>query len=694
MSIKQDIVVVNEFSVKTPTGGTRGGTPGDYVARYMARDGATEDLTPVRFDDADVFIERYMTRRSATESLTSIPEIKSTIADIDGLGGVAFCENEVSMSHSRVKHRSREIQEAFDAGKTVLKTVLSFDEDYLRKTGIIDEDFVCTRVGDYRGNIDQMKLRLAITRGMARMGGFDDLKWIGVIQVDTEHVHCHLCGVDIGQGRLMYTGEQKGKLDARQIRSLRRGIDFALDEMSPVRMMASNIGYDRRNVKCFVKRFCHATMDAQGLPQFLLSCLPADTRLWRASTNRAEMRKANSIVRSFVEEVFAQPDSGYSKAMDEIGKYAEARASREELTGAEMRALIDNGRRRMVEDCMNGVYATLRSIPKEIRNVRTPVLDVMSMDMTQAISRVQDSSLVEFGVRLRSFSTRLNHHKAEARKYRENRIAYEDAVERGEADVSAAPLGEFYSFEEEYNRKLVAKYRHFLSFLPRSDAYEDELASLLEYKSRITTFERILADSSVPRMQSDESAEAYVQDTYGVSGGALAKSSPQIIEQRVAAMQQTLARRSDELSFKAAQDGLVLDEELNLGVGVEYDFDDVKALDLHHLGYDWFYDVDVSAGNVKAFVDTAVRRHELFEGAVDYLERSGQGEYIESLSVRDIESMMRFATDLPSTGIIQSQSIIAGGKRGASPTIRLDVDFSKEIKGAVEATIAAIEMES
>lgn len=52
MSLKQSIVVVNEFSVPTPGGGkhggSRGGTPGAYVMRYMARKGATEPVAPIR----------------------------------------------------------------------------------------------------------------------------------------------------------------------------------------------------------------------------------------------------------------------------------------------------------------------------------------------------------------------------------------------------------------------------------------------------------------------------------------------------------------------------------------------------------------------------------------------------------------------------------------------------------------------
>ena len=49
MGLKQSVVIVNEYTIKTgDKGGTRGGTPGDYVLRYMARVGATEDITPTK----------------------------------------------------------------------------------------------------------------------------------------------------------------------------------------------------------------------------------------------------------------------------------------------------------------------------------------------------------------------------------------------------------------------------------------------------------------------------------------------------------------------------------------------------------------------------------------------------------------------------------------------------------------------
>ena len=158
MSLKQSIVIVNEFTFKTGSSkGTRGGSPGDYVLRYMGRDLATEDLTPVQFDN-ESYIMRYMARREATEQAGSVPDLKEKMRDIQGMGGVAFGYGNVSLSHTKLKSASKDIQKNFDNGKTVMKTVVSFDEEYLREHKIIPPDFKLEKRGDYRGNIDQMKL--------------------------------------------------------------------------------------------------------------------------------------------------------------------------------------------------------------------------------------------------------------------------------------------------------------------------------------------------------------------------------------------------------------------------------------------------------------------------------------------------------------------------------------------------------
>ena len=82
MSLKQDIVIKNEFSCKTASGGTRGATLGNYVLDYMSRGGATEILTPVRLNDQQNYILNYMLREEATEAADSVSDIKQDFRDL------------------------------------------------------------------------------------------------------------------------------------------------------------------------------------------------------------------------------------------------------------------------------------------------------------------------------------------------------------------------------------------------------------------------------------------------------------------------------------------------------------------------------------------------------------------------------------------------------------------------------------
>ena len=704
MGLKQDIVVVNEFSVPTVDGGSRGNTPGDYVIRYMARNGATEDLTPVRYDDNDAYVTRYMARREATERYDSVGRIKQGMRDAQGLGGVAFGSTgdgdmgDISMSHRKVKAVSKDIQKQFESGKTVLKTVVSFDLPYLKRTGIVDEDFEPRRRGDYRGNIDQMKLRLAIMHGMDRMSRrFDDLEWVGVIQVDTMHVHCHLCMVDKGRGRVMPDGTQRGKLDEDDKRMLRRGIDMQLDEMQPVKMLASSVAYDRRNARCFIKKYTHQVMAQNGTPQLLMACLPDDRRLWRANTNRKEMRKANAITREFVEQVLAQPDSGYDKAMREIGDYARARQMREDLTGREYRELVANGRERLVTDCMNGVYSILKDVPESRMRTTTPMLDIMSMEYTDMAEDAMTDPMLEFGFRLRSYSSRLDYHKKEHKRYHDARVHYEEAEEAGEASEDSKPLYDFYKFEEEYNAMLMAKYQHFLAFLPPDEEYEGEFDDLMKYRDSIVNMDAMITDRSM-RRRSPDSAEDYGMRVYGQRGGRFAVTAPQVLEQRLERMLATYDRKVDDFKLHLADLGMTFESDEN-GARVRhqpaYDFDDVKALDLHHLGYDFPFDAPVSKPNVDAFVRVANRRHEVFEAARAYLEDTGQGDFVRNMPEKDVQVMKGMADRFQSgQAVLPSAKTGSDGHAKVVHTTSLGDDFERDMKLAVQAIVQSVEFGS
>lgn len=699
MGLKQDIVVVNQFSTKTASGGgTRGGTPGSYVMRYMARTGATEDMAPVRLEDNDVFIYKYMARKEATERLDSLPRLKRAMDDVKGLGGVAFgCtgrydEGDVSMSDRKIRKVSKDIQKYFEDGKTVLKTVVSFDTDYLRRVGVIPKDFEPEVRGDFRGNIDQMKLRVAMMDGMKKLGRrFDDLEWCGVVQVDTMHVHCHLCMVDKGEGRLNDKGFQRGKLFESDKRALRRGIDMSLDEMQPIKMLSSGVAYDRRNARCFIKKFTHEVMANRSLPQFLIACLPDDRNLWRASTHRKEMQKPNAIVREYVEEVLALPDSGYDKALRDIESYAKERAGREDLTGQEYRQLLRNGRERLIDDCMNGVYAVLKDIPRDELRTRTPMLDVMSMEYTQMANEAVSDPMIEFGFKLRSYSSRLNHHKKERSKYREAVKTYDEAKEQNQVAPESAALRNFYFIEEEYNAKLMSKYQHFLAFLPPEESYKESFDELMDYRHKVNQMRSMVSDRSM-RRRSPESAEEYGRRVYELSGGRFAVTEPSVLTGRLEDMMRSYASKVDDFKAEIAGDGLSFDErQMEIKKRPAHEFNEVKALDLHHLSYDFPYDVDVSLVNINAFVDMANRRYDAYMGAEAYLKGTGQEDHLQDLPGKDVRLMKEMADSLSVTHTVKTMKQAPTGRQRGVRTVSLDKDFMADMKLAVRTAVASVD---
>lgn len=689
MNLKKSIVIVNEFTTKTQGGGTRGGTPGRYVLRYMCRDGAVEGLTPVRLEDTDDFQVRYKRRKDVSDKDSSVREIKKDMRKAQGYGGLAFGNGDASLSHQAVMDLSREIQSGFDNGKTVMKTVISFSDEYLRANGILDEDFTHRTEGDYRGHIDQMKLRMAIMSGLDKMSsGYDDLRYIGVVQVDTDHVHCHLAMYDRGRGRVS-KGKQRGLLGYSEKNALRRGIDMELEDTHSVQYMSSNVTHDRRNVKCFVKKFTHRAMEQNGFTQFVMACLPEDRNLWRAGTNRKEMRKANHVVREYVTELLRSPYSGYRDALSRIDEYARVRQAREGFSDTEYRKIYTRGKERLVEDCMNSVYSVLKQVPKDSVEVRTPMLDIMSMDYEDIAAQADSDPMIEFGFKLRSYSSRLQYHRKEKDKYH---VAVESYSEQKNADATSLPLYEFFKFEEEYNAMVMCKYQHFLSFIPNKEEYEDEFYSLVEYRNRIVKLHQLRRDPAVRKM-TPENAEDYGRRVYDVHGGRFARDNDFILQRRADMMTETYYKREAEFRHKLGDYGLTLENEdgrLRVSREKPYRFQDVKALDIHHMGYDFNYDFEISKVNIDKFVECADTRWALFQGAREYLVNSGQAHAVPSLGEADI-TLMKDVADRLRVEPVMSVERPDGGRRHKGRTVSLDNNFENDLSLAVRNTLQSIE---
>jgi hypothetical protein len=696
MSLKQSIVVVNEFSVPTPGGGkhggSRGGTPGAYVMRYMARKGATEPVTPIRRRDTEDFILRYMARESATEKAVSRHQLKDNVLHVSGQGGVAFGYGQPSLSDEGVRRASADIQRLFDEGHTVMKTVLSFSPDYLQEMGVVPKGFVAQNKGDYRGHIDQMRLRMAVMHGLGRMGHrFDDLRYVGVIQVDTLHVHCHLAMVDAGLGRRVRTEkgfQQKGKLTSTDISLLRRGVDSWLDENQHVAHMSSAVGYERLNVAAFVKRWAHEKVLDESLPQLLLACLPADKTLWRYGSHRPEMRRANSVATELVTELLDRPGSPMGSAMIAVETYANRRAQREGLGDRERQALVRRGYETIMERSVNGLYQVLQSLPPEALSVRTPMLTVMSQDVetlmatqsqrmkTQAQGMSADDDLVGFSLRLRSYGSRLREHDTQREQWRMRAADWEAGLQAGAVSPQSEVMHRLYLEEEEYHARCVSKYRSLLGPLAvgvdgqhrDDDSWKDVLESVDKRREAVVGLEALLADRSIPKMKDADEAEKLGVAAHGVSGGRLlaagGKAGRTTLKQRLERARASLSSRTADLVSMLSGKGLVLqaiqddardDNEdsqddrgaMSVVPGERWALSQTKGMDLHDVRSDTVVDMALGRHVANRFVTWARRRQRLVDDAQTYLHESGQEGIIEMvLPLDDVRRMNRVADEL------------------------------------------------
>lgn len=690
MGLKQSIVVVNEFTYKNQNGrGTRGSSPHDYVMGYMARGDAVEDVAPTKTHEGDLQGQVNEQRNVVAQESEDIPQLRRRVKSVKKKAGVAFCNDDAAMSDEKLRNWADFMQQAFEDGKTIFKTVLSFNLEWLREHGLIDEEFEAQKRGDFRGKVDQLKLRFAVMNGLRKMGrNFDDLRFVGTVQSDTKHLHVHLAMVDAGRGRLRPDGLQRGKLTDNDKIILRRGIDDYLDRKQMVKALSTSVLYDKRNTLCYVKRFTHQMLNRQGLPQFLLACLPDNRNLWRANSHNKDMRKANAIVRDYVQEVLAESDSGYLEAMDSVVRYADHRKQREDLSDKKYAQLVREGEDRIVKDCMNAVYAVLKKIPASQMQTHTQTLDMMSLDYETMASLSVNNPMIEFGFKLRSYSNRLSYHRKEYHKYRDEYRAYEEAENKVK---DAEALGEYLRLERDYNAMLMTKYQYFLSFLPPDMDLEQEFQQVMKKRERLEKMRQLKEDVSLRRL-TPAAAEEYGLKVYDCAGGNLLRTLPDVYDRRLALEEQEYQAMETSFRDKLRDAGLDYDGSKIVKKKM-YSFDEVKALDLHHLGYDFPFEVRISKRNVDAFCDMADRRFESFQKARRYLMLSGQEDAVSILPEKDVLFMQQYADSIrPKNSMLMSNVNPASGGMRRRMTVDLGTDYATDLHNVIVSTVESVQL--
>ena len=253
-------------------------------------------------------------------------------------------------------------------------------------------------------------------------------------------------------------------------------------------------------------------------------------------------------------------------------------------------------------------------------------------------------------------------------------------------------MAEFFREEIDYNAKLMVKYQYFLSFLPAEENVEDDLENVIKAQEELEQMRTMRDDEEFERLMNADDAEQYGLATYGIPGGRHVRLHPGIMDARI---------EQQEADVEAYR--LVLERKLR-DAGMSYDghqivrrkmypFDDVKALDLHHLGYDFPYEVRISSVNVDRFVAAARDRYEKFAAAKEYLIESGQAAAVSALPETDVMAMREFAERISGQDSLPSNRA-ESGQYHRIRTLSLGSDYGQQMKTAVESTVAAMSAEN
>ena len=216
---------------------------------------------------------------------------------------------------------------------------------------------------------------------------------------------------------------------------------------------------------------------------------------------------------------------------------------------------------------------------------------------------------------------------------------------------------------------------------------EEEFEALMEQKDRLRNLRMMSEDKAFQRML-PENAEEYGIRVYGQYGGRRVKAQPEVIATRIRNMEQDVFDQEQRFRKKLQDYGM----DYNGSAVVRrklYPFEDVKALDLHHITYDFATDVPVSKPYLDEFVKMANERYDAFQKAKLYLEGTGQHTELESLPEQDVMVMKEYADRFGTTGILPS-SRKAGSQFRQSRTVRLGKNYEKDLQMAVRAAVASM----
>jgi len=458
-----DIVMVSQFGAKA------GGTPGNYIRRYTSRLDATEELAPYTPQQTlRAYEEAYDQRNAQSEQVIEELGDEQTLyhedqkvtdqsARLFGSQGLVYTRDQFTDSVQKTER-------ALEDGHTLITPVVSFSHDYLKRKKVVPEDMDDVEnnqdEGKYHGQVDQLKLRRAVTKGMERMtekAHFVEPEWTAAIQVDTANVHVHLTLIETtdmnnvpeermvrGSKKQPYKSKknpahtyndlflvedtpsnhehqgERGKLHQRVMRSFKDGVDQELTRTKGAKPFTNNLSAHHQLVKqnstqLFLEhtalsqqlvRIYDALPKGEKNPEYDGAAYDKDLRSqqknWRFKSNRQDMKEANRLSGQYVDHMLDTHRNvvGYDSFEEAVDTYVETKApdTESESYEKERDRLRDVVNDRLKEELVNGLYTSMK--PLRVVGDKKAFEKEQESSMDNRERRVVQGSLTPKGLQL------------------------------------------------------------------------------------------------------------------------------------------------------------------------------------------------------------------------------------------------------------------------------------------------------
>lgn len=476
MSLEKSIVVINEFTTKKNP--SRGGTPKKYIKDYMARDDATDRLYPIisPLEGAEAIVRNRMQAidvlKEAKDEFDSPQLLQAKKNRVEKANGVAFGSKGLTYSDDELEEEAEKVKQCFDSGHTVMKTILSFQTDYLKEYGILPENFSHNRMGDFDGQLDQLKLRYAVNEGldeMTKSTGFGKPLWVATVQCDTNHVHVHLAMTDEGDSsRRVSNGEERGKFSALELSLLRRGCHRSFEQNKDLKHMHQQVEIEQKLDLNQQQSLSMHNALANLYLQRLIASLPKDKKKWEYENEDELMVYPNQLMDGYIKHL-EQAHSGKTDVDEKkraIDAYASYMTASNRWTAQEGQQYKQQAKQQAHSQIANTLYEDLRkSQAVQPRNLKisNPTIETQATPPSEIIQQMKKEEtpkeISTFHVKASLYQKHLGEHMKEANNYFK---AINDFEERdnGTSKFSGADsMKHFYETESVHHMKLVDKYR-------------------------------------------------------------------------------------------------------------------------------------------------------------------------------------------------------------------------------------------